>query len=153
MKKKASFVYSAKVENGKLPRAMSDEIARLLRMLSGRFVRITIDETRRRRSNNQNRYYWGVVIPLVVEMFTDAGNETDEMEVHEYLKEHVGGLKTVLADPTGYRRTVVKSSAKLDTMEFEVYLEKVRAWCAQFGVTIPLPNEEWSREIDTGQCD
>ena len=130
------------VENGHLPYGLRAQIADTMRRMEGKRLAISIKEVKRRRSNNQNRYYWGVVIPIITNMFLEAGNNTDENEVHEFLKEHVGGLKTILSDPSGIRRTVVKSSARINTSEFENYMEKVRAWAASFDVEIPLPNED-----------
>ena len=133
--------YAGVVENGKLPLAVGQLIAKAIRGMEGKRLVISIREQKRRRSNNQNRYYWGVVIPAVAEMFREHGNATDEEEVHSYLKEHVGGLNRLLIDPDGKRRPVVRSSASLNTAEFEEFMEKVRAWAAGFGYQIPLPNE------------
>lgn len=130
------------VENGHLSSGLRVQIADTMRRMEGKRLAISIKEIKRRRSNNQNRYYWGVVIPIVTNMFLDAGNHTDENEVHEFLKEHVGGLKSVLCDPSGVRHTVVKSSARINTMDFEIYMEKVRALAAGFDIQIPLPNED-----------
>ena len=34
------------------------------------------------------------------------------------------------------------STKRLTTMEFESYLERVRAWSATMGIVLPLPNEQ-----------
>jgi hypothetical protein len=76
-----------------------------------------------------------------MQMFRDAGNYVDAEDVHGFLKEHVGKLSRVIVTPD---REVVKapgSTTKLSTQEFEVYLEKIRAWAAGYGCVIALPNE------------
>lgn len=139
--KKNKITVESVVRQGKLDQNISSHLSMCLRNMEGKRVRITLEEAKRRRSNNQNAYYWGVVIPIILAMFKDAGNDVDETEVHEYLKEHIGGLKHVMTTPDGIRKSVVTSSTKLTTQEFEDYMEKVRAWAAEFDLIIPLPNE------------
>jgi hypothetical protein len=133
--------YSCLVSGGKIPLEVSRAVAVALRHLDGKRVIVSLREHRARRSNPQNRYYWGVVVPLVLQMFVEAGNDTTAEEVHEYMKEHVGGLSRVLIGPDGKRRPVVRSSTTLDTSEWEDFMEKVRAWAAALGCQIPLPHE------------
>lgn len=117
------------------------QVMRGLRVLDGKNVRITLEEIKRRRSDRQNRYYWGVIIVMVTEMFLDAGNTIDGEQVHEFLKEHVGALKDTVLDPHGVLHSVVRSSTKLTTAEWEDYMERIRVWAADFSLNIPAPNE------------
>jgi hypothetical protein len=127
--------------NGKLPDAMRREIANVIYRLGGKKVTVTVKETPKARSNNQNSYYWGICIPICTQIMRDAGNAVSEEDVHAFLKEHVGGLVTLFITPKGQRKAVVRSSASLGTKEFEEYLEKVRMWALEENVIIPLPNE------------
>lgn len=87
------------------------------------------------RSNNQNRYYWGVMIAIL----SDHTGFTPE-EMHYELKKRF--LKYFKALPTGEQAELVKSTRKLDTKEFEDYMEKIRIFSAlELDVIIPLPNE------------
>jgi len=140
MKRSAQF--TGTVQNGRLPECVSDAFARCLRQAEGKRVSLTLQVVRRRRSNPQNAFYWGAVIPAVLDMFRDAGQPMDAEGVHEYLKAYVGRMTRIVLAPNGKRVTVLGSTADLNTMDFEVYLEQIRAWAAQFGVIIPLPNEE-----------
>lgn len=139
------------VKNGKLSDQAGKNIAQVIRQMEGKHLLITIAEQKRPRSNNQNRYYWGVVVRYVLQMFLDAGNTIDVMQVHEYLKEHVGGLTDIIIDPAGKRRPITRSSTRLTTQEFEEYAEKIRAWAAEFGMIIPLPNEETDGDAYFGE--
>lgn len=136
-----TFECTDTVMNGKLSPAISQSIAGLMRRMEGRKVSIAIKEARKRRSNKQNAYYFGVVVPAITQMFLGAGNDMDKEQVHEFLKLHVGGLKAVATQPNGVKLTVAQSSSKLTTVQWEDYCEKIRAWAAQFGVQVPLPNE------------
>lgn len=102
---------------------------------------ITIEPERRIRSTNENRFYWGIVMPLIHAMFREAGNVVSKEEVHEYLKMHVGKLVKNIHDPEGECKAVVRSSADLTTKEWEDWLTNIRAWAAPLGVQVPFPNE------------
>lgn len=100
-----------------------------LRPLSGPYC-IKIEKQKRRRSYNQNKYYWGVVIAYLSE-FTGYS----EMETHCVCK-HLF-LPYVEPDESGFWSTSV-----LTTEEFEQYLELIRTTVyATFQLRIPLPNE------------
>lgn len=118
-----------------------DQIAEAFRSLEGKRVCVSIKEVKRRRSNNQNAYYFGCVIPSIVAMLREFGNDVDELTVHDYLKQEVGKLSRVIVLPDGEVKRVLGSTKALTTMEFEVYLEKCRAFAAEHGVQVPLPNE------------
>lgn len=105
---------------------------RYLRTLLGvPAVEVFVRELKRRRSDRQNRYYWGVVVALLAEYF---GYSREEM--HEALK-----MKFLRKEPPDKPATV-RSTTDLSTQEFEDYLEEVRQWAAEFyGIDIPLPDE------------
>lgn len=129
---------------GFIPTSVLQRLGLAVARMEGKRLIVTLKEQKRRRSLNQNAYYWGCVLPPIVLMFRDAGNNVDAEDVHSYLKEHVGKLKQVFVTADGEILTGAGSTSKLSTVEMEVYLEKVRAWAAEHGVGIPLPNEEVS---------
>lgn len=138
---KSIQLYS-EVKDGHLSDDCRQDIIRALRTLSGGYAKITIERRKKTRSLSQNAYYWSVVVPLIHEMFTDAGNSVDEEEVHNFLKDEIGKLTKYVKLPNGEFKQVSGSTAKMGTVEFEEYLEKVRAWAAEFNLLIPLPNEK-----------
>lgn len=96
-------------------------------------IELKID--RGNRSNNQNRYYWGVVI----EILSEHTGFTPE-EIHEVLKAKF--LRYTKMLPTSEEVNLSRSTKGLDTKEFEEYMEKVRMFAIQeLDVEIPLPNE------------
>lgn len=118
-----------------LGRLVMDEpgaFARALAKFRGREVRVLIEPKERKRSLNQNDYYWGVVIAILSDF---TGYSADEM--HEALKSKFLGFYD---KKTGLR--IVSSSAKLSTADFEKYLTQIRTWASENGVFIPLPNEQ-----------
>lgn len=93
-------------------------------------VQVIVRKPIKQRSNQENRYYWGVVVKLLSE---HTGYSDDEM--HDalrmlFLKDHAEGLPTL------------KSTASLSTVDFEDYMSKVRQWASQeLQVYVPEPNE------------
>jgi hypothetical protein len=130
-----------KPENGKPPTSVLHRFLDAVSKAGDKRLILTLREQKRRRSLNQNSYYWGVVIPAITEMFREHGNYVDGDDVHEFLKLRVGKLAQIFVTPDGEVQKGPGSTAKLSTMEFEVYLERVRAWAAEHGVVIALPNE------------
>ena len=135
------LIYDVTIRNGTLPRVVSDAIRQVIRSREGKTLRISLKPIERRRSCQQNRFYWGVVIPCVQQMFEDAGYSLDMEQVHQYLKEYVGDLTEVVYGFDGKKYRIAGSSAGLSKMKFETYLQKIRVWAAQFDVVIPHPHE------------
>lgn len=133
--------FDVQVQNGRVQQATLDTIRTLLATLNGKRVRISIAEIKRQRSLNQNNFWWGVVVPILQEIFEEHGNECDPESVHHYAVEHIWNWTKVIVDPAGVRRKIVLSSTALDTAQWEDNITKTRAWCAQFGRQVPLPNE------------
>lgn len=97
----------------------------------GKEVEVTVKRKTTKRSNNQNRYYWGVVIHLLSDV---SGYTPDQM--HDALRYEL------LRDKTKVELPIIKSTTELSTIEMEAYLEDCRGLGAQhYGIYIPLPNE------------
>src|SRR4051812_17833035 len=112
-----SIQFFSKVEQGHLEKGIRESIAKALQSLNGKFAKITIEERKKTRSQSQNAYYWGCVIPPIVNMFNEQGNNVDAEQVHEFLKDEVGKLSQVVVLPDGEAKKISGSSALLKTME------------------------------------
>ncbi|OWK34649.1 recombination protein NinB [Fimbriiglobus ruber] len=130
--------------DGRIPSSVWERLGDTVSRLPGKRFVITLKEVKRKRSVSQNAYYWGVVIAEITKMFRDHGNYVDGEDVHEFLKLRVAKLSRMIVTPDGEVHKSLGSTTKLSTMEFEVYLERVRAWAAEYGCIIPLPNEQVS---------
>lgn len=99
--------------------------------LKGRDVFVTIEPVYRRRSNEQNKYYWGVIIPILMEEFGYS-----KQEMHDALKFHFDRIEESGKPPT------VRETKFLTTVEFEERNTAIREWAwAEYEIQIPLPNE------------
>jgi len=99
--------------------------------LEGKRVELTVEKIRHKRSNQQNKWYWGCILQLISE---HTGEEPENL--HEALKAHFAPKKVV-------GNIVVPSSSRyLDTIEFGEYCEKVRRWAAEeLSIDIPDPGD------------
>ena len=123
-------VFFGRVEKGKLVLKLQDRFNDYLRSLEGQEVQVVVGKPRKPRSNQENRYYWGVVIKLLSE---HTGYSEDEM--HDALR------MLFLTDKTSKMPTL-KSTALLSTVEFEEYMSQIRMWAStELQVYVPEPNE------------
>jgi hypothetical protein len=124
-------IFEGSVTGGKLSLDDRERFLNYLYSLEGKRVQVRVEKEVRRRSLNQNQYYWGVVLKLIAD---HIGAETEE--IHDALKYQFAAKRFIgnLVAPA--------STKRLDTIDFEAYLEKVRRWAVEeLGVVIPLPNE------------
>ena len=115
----------------------------------GHDITLTADRKRKTRSNRQNKYYWEVVIPLLVEGFIDQGNELQignsehGLMVHSLMKDnHLdNGIDVVDAQGTVHR--LPPSTTRCNTKQFMEYVERIQKWAAEMlNIDIPDPNEQ-----------
>ena len=127
-----NFDFVANLKSGRLTERFIKNMERYLLTLPDGPVQIIIKKYRRKRTDPQNKYYFGVVVPILMEY---TGYTKDEM--HEALK-----WKFLKIEKPGMPPTV-GSTKKLNTKEFEEYLENIKRWAAvDLSLYIPDPNEE-----------
>jgi hypothetical protein len=109
-------------------------------------VKVVVDG--KKRSLEQNSYYYGVVVGILKNCIQDEwGERMTKEDVHEILKTQCNWQEH-FSKQTGESIKVAQSTATLTTVEFEEYLERCRRFAQDFfGVTIPLPNEQIEIEL------
>lgn len=127
--KDISPIWRGNVENGELKLVQPSLFKRYLHSLRGE-VEVIVRKWKKRRTDNQNKYYWGVVVPILCE---SLGYSDEEM--HEALKWRFLRNKEREKLPT------VKSTAGLSTIEFNNYIDEIVRWASQEGIIIPDPNQ------------
>ena len=129
-----------------LPKRSRQEIGQAF---AGQQVEVTIKKLRRTRSNEQNRYYWGVVVAMVLQALYDLGNQQlkpghpDSANiVHEFLKQRF--LPPVIAcDAHGQELRLPPSTRKQSTVEMMDYVSEIQMWASEFlNIVIPDPGEQ-----------
>lgn len=132
--------WRGKVKDGKL--ILQDFIGfnKEITLYEGRDVVLNLDSYKLPRSNEQNRYYWGVVL----EALSDLTGYTPE-EMHEWCKSK---WLSYSIDIDGNLQVIAKSTTDLDTLEFTNYIEKIRDFAASnLGEHIPSPEEAKSNNL------
>lgn len=133
-----SLKFSGTAKDGKFLPDDPDRVKSCLKNFDEKTIDVTIRLYKTTRSNEQNRYYWGVVIKLLCE---HTGFAKDEM--HEVLKQKFL-LRTIIIEKNGkvHELEFVKSTTKINTSYFEEYLSKCRDFSLiELDVYIPLPHE------------
>lgn len=106
------------------------------RFPEGAHVVIRVQIERPRRSNQQNRFWHGVVIPLFAE---HCGYDFEDMKDELALKLLP---KTIVDMQSGEEKIVPGHTSDLTTKEFNELIERAQRLGAEMGLYIPDPNEQ-----------
>ena len=128
--KKIIPVFAGLVKNGKVLLDLRSEFDSYASSFEGKRVQLVLKKYKTQRSNEQNKYYWGVVVKILADYF---GYFPEEM--HNAL-----GYKFLLISDGALPR--VRSTTDFTTTEMEIHLEKIRIWAlTEYDVKIPLPEK------------
>lgn len=101
---------------------------------AGKAWAITIEEKKPKRSEQQNRYLWGVVYAEIAKHL--PGWHVDD--VHEYMLGEWSGWETL--EGMGRKRLrPIRRSSRLNKQEFADYISFIQQKAAEHGVFIPDP--------------
>lgn len=145
-------VFIAQLEKGALPRFVSVAVRNLFAELYEGKVKITVERYTPSRSNNQNSYYWKVLVNGVKKHLNRMGNELSEKDVHEYIKRRVCPdlceyTKEVILPDGEIDEVTAYSTKHLTTDQFSQLGERVRQWAAANGLQLQLPHEQIKEDI------
>lgn len=83
------------------------------------------------------------MLDVLLDHIQELGNDMQKIELRELLKFKFLKKDILLDADTGEMASIIKSTADLNTGEWEDFMEQIRAWAAEiFGIEIPLPNEQ-----------
>lgn len=119
-----------------------------IKSFNNRRITISIQEAFKTRSNKQNAYYWGCIIPIIKQGFKDSWGESHSIKnIHEFLKLEFNYTERV-NEITGECVKFPKSTTDNDTRQQEEYHEQIRQFAFDwFNTVIPLPNENLKLEL------
>jgi hypothetical protein len=107
-----------------------------LKSLEGQHVDVVVRAHRERRSDRQNKYWWGIVIPIISHELGYDKHEHDA--VHYALVSKCFGVRqdAKLGEVPNVR------SSHLTTVQFTELIDWAVRWAAtEYGIEVPLPNE------------
>lgn len=105
---------------------------------NGTHLDITIKKHKTKRSNEQNAYYWGVVIPILADHF---GHDNAE-DMHEDLKQEFNPIESKVKPG----KMIGGTTTKLSTVDFfsaeTSYVERICRWASmEHELYIPPPKK------------
>lgn len=116
-----------------------------IKSFEGKDVLISFEKPKKKRSNNQNSFYWGVVLPIVQQGLFDLSGEVRSVDNIHYniLLPLFAPINEIVNADTGQVCSEKISSSDMTTVEFMEYILDIQKWSAEFlGVDVPDPNEE-----------
>jgi hypothetical protein len=120
----------------RMPRELTEGVARLF---TGKEVVITVSDTAKKRSVDQNAYYFAAIVNPICERFNELGERLEPDQVHEILKYKFLRVCNIDEDTGEIKAEYVRSTASLKTYEFSFYLEDCIRYAAELGIDINTP--------------
>jgi hypothetical protein len=111
-------------------------------------ITLTVEKKQTERTVQQNRYYWGVIIPLVRNALREAGYRATKDTAHRLIK-HLFVQDELINEQTGELISFTGSTSTLSKEEFMVLIARIQQWAAEeFGIAIPDPHEQTEIEFN-----
>jgi len=130
------------VNNGNFKRNRN-EILKAIKQFEGKTIMFKLSILSKKRSLEQNSYYWGVIITITKNAINESWGEVWNTEkTHEFLKSKFLFYEKV-NEETSEIIKVPKSTTENTTTEQENYYSEIREFLKEwFNVDCPLPNEK-----------
>ena len=114
----------------------------------GKDLLITFEKLIKKRSNNQNAYYWGVLIPILQNCFREHWGEIwSKKKTHDFCKMQFNFIEKV-NESTGEIVRVPKSTTENTTTAQEELHSEIRKFIFEwFDINVPLPDEGITLEL------
>jgi len=130
------------VNNGNFKRNRN-EILSAIKQFEGKTVTFKLSILSKKRSLQQNSYYWAVIIPITKNAINESWGEVWNIEkTHEFLKSKFLFYEKINEDTSEIIR-VPKSTTENTTTEQENYYFEIREFLKEwFNVDCTLPNEK-----------
>jgi len=129
------------VVNGKFTRNRTI-VLQAINSFNNSDVVLTFDKPKRKRSNQQNAYYWSLLVPLMQRGAKDMWGEVWSIDkAHKHLSNRFLFHESV-NQKTGEITQTYKSTTENTTTEWEIYMTQIRIYLLEdFDINAPEPNE------------
>ena len=138
----------SEVKNGSLIRNVNlikDAIA----TFENKQVVIKIEKFKKKRSTQQNRFYYGVIIPIVQNCLKEAGHVMTNESTHDLIKLKFLKETLFVNETTGEIIERIKSTTELSTSQFMDLLAEINNFTFEyFGVILPSPNDDLTLKLE-----
>lgn len=107
-------------------------------------VEIEIIKGKKKRSINQNNWYYGIALPIIIQAIEETTGELYTKEdLHEFHLEKVLEATKVVKETLG--ETIItythKRTSDMTTVEFMNFKNKIQVYWAERGINVPDPNQ------------
>lgn len=124
------YINSGTVLKGRFIASNIEKFKQSFSKFEGKECEVIVRSKKKKRSNKQNRYMWGVVYKLYAEYLGYTSDDIHNLLRIKFLPVFIGDEK------------LPGSTSKLNKKEMEEYLTKCRNYGnSEFSLNIPLPNE------------
>jgi len=129
-------------DEGRLILPQRNAFAKDLAVFKGKDVVVTVEQKTKKRSVEQNRYYWGVVIPIVKQGLIDVGYRMTTEMTHDFLRDKFC-IKEIVNEITGEVITTKGKTSDMSTSQMMDYFAQITQWSAEWlNIQIPEPEEQ-----------
>ena len=142
-----NFEIISEVKNGSLTRNRN-LIKDAIETFEGKQIVIKIEKFKKKRSTQQNRFYYGVVIPIVQNCLKEAGHIMTSESTHDLIKLKFLKETLFVNETTGEVIERIKSTTELSTSQFMDLLAEINNFTFEyFGVNLPSPNDDLTLKL------
>jgi hypothetical protein len=138
----------SEVKNGSLTRN-TNLIKDAIQTFEGKQIVIKIEKAKKKRSTQQNRFYFGVIIPIVQNCLKEAGHIMTNESTHDLIKLKFLKEALFVNEETGEVIERIKSTTELSTSQFMDLLAEINNFTFEyFGVSLPSPNDDLTLTLE-----
>ena len=142
-----NFEIVSEVKNGSLTRNRN-LIKDAISTFEGKQLVIKIEKFKKKRSTQQNRFYYGVIIPIVQNCLKEAGHIMTNESTHDLIKLKFLKETLFVNEITGEVIERIKSTTELSTSQFMDLLAEINNFTLEyFGVSLPSPNDDLTLKL------
>jgi hypothetical protein len=137
--------FSATISNGKLRIRNRQSFDVAVSLLKDGNYEMKLERVSKKRTNLQNSFYWGVIIPLCTKGLLDLGHAVDSDDTHEILKA-MFNKKQFVNEQTGEVTHYGGSTQEMTTTDSMAYWERIYQFASEhLNVFIPEPQTDWRK--------
>ena len=142
-----NYEIRSEVKNGSLTRNVN-LIKDAIQTFEGKQIIIKIEKAKKKRSTQQNRFYYGVIIPIVQNCLKEAGHVMTNESTHDLIKLKFLKETLFVNETTGEVIERIKSTTELSTSQFMDLLAEINNFTFEyFGVNLPSPNDDLTLKL------
>ena len=142
-----NFEIVSEVKNGSLTRNRN-LIKDAISTFEGKQLVIKIEKFKKKRSTQQNRFYYGIVVPIVQNCLKEAGHIMTNESTHDLIKLKFLKETLFVNETTGEVIERIKSTTELSTSQFMDLLAEINNFTFEyFGVSLPSPNDDLTLKL------